>query len=49
MTIKNDSVTDIQVTDLGTSTEIEGNDSLGWRSLLEIPLMSESSDTDKTE
>ena len=52
MTMKNESVTKIQVNDLDTGTEIEDNDSLGWRSLPEIPLTSESSDTcdmDKTK
>ena len=49
MTIENDSVTEIQVNDLDSNTEIKDNDSLGWSSLPEIPLMSESSDTCDTD
>ena len=30
MTTKDDSVTEIQVSDLDTSTEIRENDSMGW-------------------
>ena len=44
-TTKNNSVAEIQVIDLDTSTEIEDNDSMGGRSLPEIPLTSENSDT----
>ena len=36
-TNKNDSMTDIQVSDLDTRTEIKDNDSEGWRHLPEIP------------
>ena len=49
--IKNDTVTEIQVSNLDTSAEIRG-DSSGWRHLPEIPSTSEDSDsgeTDKTE
>ena len=46
---KNDSVAEIQVSDLDTSTEIEDNNSMGWRSLPEIPSMSENSDTCDTD
>ena len=49
MTIKNDSVTDIQVSDLDTNTEIENNNSFRWRSIPEIPSMPESSDTCDTD
>ena len=49
MIIKNDSVTEIQVSDLYTSTETEDNDSLGRISLPKIPLTSESSDTCETD
>ena len=42
-TTKNYSVTEIQVSDLDTSTEIKYSDSRGWRSLPEITLTSEDS------
>ena len=45
MTTKNNSVTEIQVSTLDSSMEIEDNNSMVWRSLPEIPLTSESSDT----
>ena len=51
-TTKNDFVTEIQAIDSGTTAEIEDNDSMGWRSLPEIPMSSEDSDihdTDETE
>ena len=38
-----DSVTEIHISDLYTSIEIEDNDSTGWRSILEIPSNSEDS------
>ena len=52
MIIKSNSVTEIQVSNLDTSTEIEDNDSLVWRGLSEMPSMSEGIDTcdiDETE
>ena len=52
MTSKTDSVAEIQVSDIATSTEIEDNDSMRWRSVSEIASTSEDSgtcDTDKTE
>ena len=51
-TSKNDSITEIHVSDLDTSTEIEDNDSTRWRSLPEMSLNSEDNDTcdmDNTE
>ena len=33
------------VSDLNTNTEIEDSDSMGWRSLPEMPSTSEDSDT----
>ena len=52
MTTKDDSITEIQVSDLDASTEIEDNDSIEWRNLPEITLASEDSDIcdmDETE
>ena len=49
MTSKTDSVTAIQVSDSDTSTDIEDNDTIGWRSLLEIASSSEDSDTCDTD
>ena len=49
MSIKSESLTEIQVSDLETNNEIEDNDSFKSRSLPEIPLMSESSDTCDTK
>ena len=49
MTTKYDSVTEIQLSDLDTSMEIEGDDSLGWRSLPQIPPTSADSDTCATD
>ena len=49
MTSKTDLVTEIQVCDFDTSTEIEDNDSVGWRSLPEIVSSSEDSDTCDTD
>ena len=43
-TSKNDSVTEIQVNDLDTSTKTEDNDSYGWRHLPEISSTSEESE-----
>ena len=37
MTVKNYSVTEIQISDLDTNNEVEDNGPLGWRSLPEIP------------
>ena len=45
-------VSEIQASDLDTSTKMEDNDSMGWKSLPEMPLTSEDSDTcdmDETE
>ena len=43
-TTENDSITEIQASDLDTCTEIEDSDSMGWRSLSEIPPTSVDSD-----
>ena len=45
----NNFVTKIQVSDLDTSTEIEDNDSMGWKSLPEILSTSGESDTCDTD
>ena len=42
---KNDSITEIQVSNWYNSTKIEEYDFMGWGSLPEIPLTSEDSDT----
>ena len=44
-----DSATEIQVNDIDTSIETEDNDSTGWRSLPEMPLTTEDSDTCDTD
>ena len=48
-TTKIDSVTETWVSDVDTCTEIEDNVSMGWRSLSEISLTSENSDTCDTD
>ena len=51
-TTKNDSVAEIQASDLDTGTDIEDSDSMGWTNLPEIPLTLGNSDTcnsDKTK
>ena len=42
-------MTEIQVSDLDTSTEIEDNDSSDWRHLPEIPSKSEDSNSGKID
>ena len=49
MTTKDESVTKMQVSDLGTNMEIEDNNSLGGRNPYQIPMTSEDSDTCDTD
>ena len=41
----NNSITEVQISGLDNRTEIEDNESMGWRSLPAMPLTSEGSET----